>query len=84
MRGSRWVPPAPGEQPEVHFWQAALRARHRDAVVGAQGDLEPATKRCAVDSGNHRLGGAFHEVLDLGELATSTLANRTQKCRRRR
>ena len=52
-----------GQQAEVHLGQAAPRAGHGDAVVGAQRHLEPAAERRAVDGGDHRLGRALHHRL---------------------
>ena len=60
IRGRRCVPPAPGQQTEMHFRQAALRGRDCDAIVAAQRDFETAAERRPMD----RCDDGFGRVLD--------------------
>ncbi len=46
----------PGEQTEVDLGQPTSGRGYGDAVVGAQGNLQPASQGGAVDRGDHRLG----------------------------
>ncbi len=48
-------PAASGDDADQHFGQADLGARHGDAIVGGERDLESAAQRIAVDRGDHRL-----------------------------
>ena len=64
-RGRRWVPPAPGTRPILTSGRRDLRARHGDAVVAAERQLEAAAHADAVDGGDDRLG-RFSTVRDQG------------------
>ena len=44
-----------GEDAELHLGKAELRRRHRDAIVAAERDFEPAAQRGAVDRDHDRL-----------------------------
>ncbi len=56
-----------GQQAELDLGQAELRARHGDAVVGDERDLEPAAQRGAVDRGDDGLGAVLDRRLDVVE-----------------
>ena len=56
-----------GQEAKVHFRQADLGRRNRDAVVGAERDFQPAAQRRAVDRGDHGLWAVFHGALHVEE-----------------
>jgi hypothetical protein len=60
-RGTRCVPPAPGQQAERDFGEAEARLRvvGGDAVVAGQRDLHAAAQGGAVDRRGDRLAAEF-------------------------
>ena len=51
-RGSRCVPPAPGNDAQRHLGQGETRGRRGDAIVAGQRDLETAAHHGAVHGGD--------------------------------
>ena len=66
-RGRRWVPPAPGSRPSLTSGTPSFADGHRDAIMAAERDLEPAAERGAVDRGDHRLGAILDPVDHFGQ-----------------
>jgi hypothetical protein len=63
-----------GQQAEVDLGEPELRGRERDAVVGAQRDLEAAAERGPVDRSDHRDGTVLHRCLGVGQARPARLA----------
>ena len=65
--GQALSPAGAGKQPEFDLGNAQFRRRHRHPVMTAEGNLEPAAKRGAMDRGDHRLGAGLDPVDHLGQ-----------------
>jgi hypothetical protein len=59
-------PAGAGQQAELDLGHAELRVGHRDPIMAAERDLEPAAERGAVDRRDHRLGAILDRVDHLG------------------
>ena len=70
-RATRWVPPAPGKQPDLDLGQAdAGRVRVRDdAVVAGEREFEGAAEADAVDRRGERLAAGLEPAVEQRELA---------------
>jgi len=67
-----------GSNPKFTSGRPQRAEGHGDAVVGAQGHFQPAAQGGAVDGGDHRLGGAFHGVLDVEQAGPGLGRHRTR------
>ena len=63
-RGSRCVPPPPGNQPELDLGLAELGVVGADAHVAAHRELEPAAEAVALDRRDERRARGVHAVAE--------------------
>ena len=77
-------PAAARQDADQHLGQADLGARHRDAVMAGERDLEPAAQRIAVDRRDDRLGARIEDLVRARPGRRRRGRCRTGGCRRRR
>ena len=61
-RGSRCVPPAPGNRPRFTSGRPHLADGYCDSIVACHGNFEPAAQGCAMNCSDDRLGRTFEGI----------------------